>query len=187
MTPDVPSSDLVKQQIINQYNRQPVDTAPQSQVSLNPSLPPVWNTDFNKPLADPLANPIAAFSPTNLNIGSTQPPTSGPLTQPGEGLSKDQLIQQIMAGKLGTGADRMNAIKGYGFDPRAIQTEINQMMTSTQKKSTKPQKTEAKGAEAPVDQPQGSGSPSINWMQTLNDLLPYLAVGGLGYFAGRKF
>lgn len=90
--------------------------------------------------------------------------------------SFDRVVNGVIAGNYGNGKDRVANIAATGQDPAAVQKAVNAKMQGSKKA-------------APIRQanPEIPGlNQNGNWMQTLNNLLPFLALAGGAYYAGRK-
>ena len=100
-------------------------------------------------------------------------PTQTPTAQAPNSARINELVQGVMKGKYGNGADRKKAL---GADYDAVQAVINKMPAGTFTSSGS-KKTEAKTE----NKPKVGG----NWMDSLSALLPLLALGAGAYYLGK--
>jgi hypothetical protein len=59
--------------------------------------------------------------------GGTPSPTPAPAPS-GGGLSIEQVARQVIAGSWGNGDDRIRRLRGSGYDPTAVQNEVNRIV-----------------------------------------------------------
>jgi hypothetical protein len=59
--------------------------------------------------------------------GGTPSPTAAP-TPSGAGLSIEQVARQVIAGSWGNGDDRVRRLRSSGYDPAAVQNEVNRIV-----------------------------------------------------------
>lgn len=67
---------------------------------------------------------------------------SKPATKPAKKKSVDEIAKEVIAGKWGTGNDRIKKLTKAGYDPKAVQAKVNNLLSS--KTSLKPLDTVAK-------------------------------------------
>jgi Cpl-7 lysozyme-like protein/N-acetylmuramoyl-L-alanine amidase-like protein len=60
--------------------------------------------------------------------GGTPSPAPAP-TPSGAGLSIDQVARQVIAGSWGNGDDRQRRLRAAGYDPAAVQSEVNRQLS----------------------------------------------------------
>lgn len=155
------------------------------------------NTPFPQiqPEAPALKDYLADLTPQALNIGAQ--PVGGPLisavppstteSSPNDSAPTptvtasaniDAMAKGVIAGKYGYGADRKKAL---GENYTAVQERVNEMLRASSGGSSK-KASKAKEPSVSENLNKGSG----NWMDTLNSLLPLLALAGGAYYMGRR-
>lgn len=110
-------------------------------------------------------------TPTSATANTVSSPT-GNKNLP----SLDQVVTEVLAGKYGSGADRKAAIEAIGMNYGDVQKAVNAKMRNSKKA-------------APIRQanPEIPGlNKNGNWMDILNNLLPYLTLGAGAYYLGRR-
>ena len=108
------------------------------------------------------------------NNGTSTDIGSAPVTTPSTNI--DALVKATIRGDYGNGADRKKAL-GANYD--AVQKAINGMNLP---KASGSKTSKVKESSVAENLNKNSG----NWMDTLNSLLPYLALGAGAYYLGRR-
>ena len=108
------------------------------------------------------------------NNGTSTDIGSAPVTTPSTNI--DALVKATIRGDYGNGADRKKAL-GANYD--AVQKAINGMNLP---KASGSKTSKVKEPSVAENLNKNSG----NWMDTLNSLLPYLALGAGAYYLGRR-
>lgn len=127
----------------------------------------IFNPTIQGQLKDTLVGPPQATAKP-VKQGATTSTTSSP--------SFNQVVNGVIAGHYGNGKDRIANIAATGQDPAAVQKAVNAKMQGSKKA-------------VPIRQ-ANSEIPGLNkngnWMETLNNLLPFLALAGGAYYLGRR-
>ena len=136
---------------------------------------------INNPFVYKATPPSLIFGDTpaqqaTVNAG-TNPQTSTSTPSTTKAPTLDQVVNGVIAGTYGNGADRKAAIEALGMNYGDVQKAVNAKMRGT---SSGTNKVKTKDAGNP------DGKKTGNWMETLNNLLPFLALAGGAYYAGRK-
>lgn len=71
----------------------------------------------------------AVLAAYNAFVGGTSAPTPTPAPATGGLLPLDQVARQVIAGSWGNGADRISRLRGAGYDPAAVQAEVNRQVS----------------------------------------------------------
>ena len=133
----------------------------------------IWSKgNILNPAVQDQVKEVLTSSPQTQQTATTSEPVNTTTTSP----SFDKVVNGVIAGNYGNGKDRVANIAATGQDPAAVQKAVNAKMQGSKKT-------------APIRQanPEVPGlNQNGNWMQTLNALLPYLALAGGAYYAGRK-
>ena len=66
----------------------------------------------------------------HFHVGEVPPPSPNPTPSPGR-LTLQQVAQEVIAGKWGNGPDRVNRLRAAGYDPVAVQNEVNKELGHT--------------------------------------------------------
>lgn len=140
---------------------------------LNQMVDTTWNKGgiFNPATQEQLKNTLVGPSQA-----TAKPVKQGATTSTASSPSFSQVVNGVIAGHYGNGKNRIANIAATGQDPAAVQKAVNAKMQGSKKA-------------APIRQanPEIPGlNKNSNWMDTLNSLLPYLALVGGAYYMGRK-
>lgn len=140
---------------------------------LNQMVDATWNKGgiFNPAIQGQLKDTLVGPSQATAE-SAKQEATTSTASSP----SFSQVVNGVIAGHYGNGKNRIANIAATGQDPAAVQKAVNAKMQGSKKA-------------APIRQanPEIPGlNKNGNWMDTLNSLLPYLALVGGAYYMGRK-
>ena len=113
---------------------------------------------------------------TSTNIGSAPTVKQEAPTSTTSSPSFNQVVNGVIAGHYGNGKKRIANIAATGQDPAAVQKAVNAKMQGSKKAAP------IRQANPEVPKLNMTG----NWMDTLNSLLPYLALGAGAYYLGRR-
>ena len=151
-------------------------TAPDKTLDITPSIYTDSAGNYKIGLTPQTQELIALKKQEDIPQVTTTPTTTQTKTVATPSTDIDALVKATIRGDYGNGADRKKAL-GANYD--AVQKAINGMNLP---KASGSKTSKVKESSVAENLNKNSG----NWMDTLNSLLPYLALGAGAYYLGRR-